>query len=311
MERGKPLIVLIVVLAAPFIAVILVLTGFSALSADPAEALSSESQVKAVAQTQADLGLAMALEDDEAVAGDLITYSLTVTNWGPDAAEQVVLTDTLCCNLPHQAVYGEGWVCENSTQAVTCERVGLSSGQVSTLTAVVEAPEEPMTIWTTAEVSSDTPDPDPTNNYKRLILRFAEPGADLWLRKRDSADPVLPGAVFSYVVTVRNSGPDDAEGTVVTDTLPAELELLSVEVSQGTCSDTICSLGPFPAFGRAAITLTVTAPAIEGVYTNTVHVGSNTLDQYLGNNEAYEAVRVRLPRVYLPTIRRSFPSVTE
>lgn len=167
-----------------------------------------------------------------------------------------------------------------------------------------------MTVWTAARVSSDTSDPDDCNNARRIFLRLAEPGADLWLSKWDSADPVMAGEVFSYVVTVHNAGPDDAEAPVVTDTLPTEMDLRDVEVSQGTCSDTICSLGSLPAFGRALITLTVVAPASEGVYTNTARVRSERLDQYLGNNEAHEPVRVQMPSIYLPAIWRWFPSVT-
>ena len=164
-----------------------------------------------------------------------------------------------------------------------------------------------MTIWAAAEVSSGTRDPDWSDNRSQFVLLFAEPGADLQLRKRASADPVAPGDVFSYTITVRNGGPDDAEAAVVTDTLPTKMALRSIAVSQGTCSGTVCSLGSLPVFERAVVTLTAAAPAREGVYVNTAAVGSETLDQYFGNNAVYERVRVRRPTVYLPLVGRGFP----
>ena len=39
--------------------------------------------------------------------------------------------------------------------------------------------------------------------------------------KVDSADPVLLGSTFSYIITVGNAGPANATGVTVTDTLPA------------------------------------------------------------------------------------------
>jgi uncharacterized repeat protein (TIGR01451 family) len=174
---------------------------------------------------------------------------------------------------------------------------------------LVQSPDEPAIVWTTAEVSSSTADPNDRNNRAELFFPVVLPEADLWLQKEDSTDPIQPGAIFSYTVTVGNNGPREAEAVIVTDTLPAEMQLVSIEVSQGTCSDTACSMGTLPTDAMAAMTVTVAAPSSEGVYTNTARATSETLDPVSGNNETAEAVRVRVYRIYLPRIWRVFPAI--
>ena len=302
---------LCVVLIASVAALIVVLVACASHSAALTAASIKGAPFGPAVEAEADLALTMKLHTGDAIAGgDLITYVLEVANQGPDDAEQVLLLESLSSALSHERIDGAGWICEETTSTLFCELGRLASGQVSTLTAVVRGPEEPITVWIAAQVSAGTPDPDRSDNQQLVFVPLAEPGADLWLSKRSSADPVTPNGVFSYVVTVQNSGPDDAQAAVVTDTLPPGMELRGVEASQGSCRDTVCSLGPLPAFGRAVITLSVVAPANEGVYTNTVQVGSETPDQYLGNNQAHEAVRVRRSTIYLPAIFRLLSPVT-
>jgi uncharacterized repeat protein (TIGR01451 family) len=72
------------------------------------------------------------------------------------------------------------------------------------------------------------------------------PAADLQLYMTDSPDPVTVGSDLSYEIDVSNSGPDDASGVTVTDTLPDGAKFVSASASQGSCSGettVTCSLG--------------------------------------------------------------------
>lgn len=113
----------------------------------------------------ADLAIDKELVGDLAV-GEQGTYELEVTNLGPSTAANVVVTDTVPDGLTPVSASGEGWACTATGQVVTCERPTLASDAPSTITVVVEVGEavQGEEVTNVAEVDSDTPDPDDTNN---------------------------------------------------------------------------------------------------------------------------------------------------
>jgi uncharacterized repeat protein (TIGR01451 family) len=263
------------------------------------------------ARARADLALTVRLEDRDRAAApaDSLSFTLEISNNGPADAEDVVVTARLSPDVAYQGSSGAGWICGQATQTVTCERAALASGQVSVLTLTVVGPEEPTNVWSTAEVSSSTADPDDRNNRSEAFFLTAAPTADLWLEKEDSADPIQPGGLFSYTVAIGNAGPHQAAAVVVRDILPAEMQLVSADVSQGTCSDTVCTIGSLPSGARVTVTLTVAAPSLKGVYAHTPRVSSETPDPVNGNNEVLEPVRVGMYRIHVPGIWRGFPPI--
>src|SRR5882757_3460503 len=70
---------------------------------------------------------------------------------------------------------------------------------------------------------------------------------DLSLTKADTADPVTVGDTFGYVLTVKNTGLNDAGDVITTDTLPSLVSYVSATTSSGTCeksgSKVTCDLG--------------------------------------------------------------------
>ncbi|MEM9479454.1 MAG: hypothetical protein AAGA58_07360 [Verrucomicrobiota bacterium] len=71
---------------------------------------------------------------------------------------------------------------------------------------------------------------------REVLAPNAAPSADLSITTSTSPDPAIVGGVATITITVTNSGPDPATEVTVTDTLPAALEPISVEVSQGGAS---------------------------------------------------------------------------
>ena len=86
-----------------------------------------------------------------------------------------------------------------------------------------------------ATVSSDTADPDLTNNtatFKQLVVPSADVGITklaLGERRHDAADDPrgTVGGTFDYQLTVTNSGPSAANAVTVTDTLPTNITLVA------------------------------------------------------------------------------------
>jgi uncharacterized repeat protein (TIGR01451 family) len=115
-----------------------------------------------------------------------------------------------------------------------------------------------------------------------------EAGADLTISKTDEPDPVIPGTSLTYTISVTNTGPLDATGVVVTDTLPLTVTFASSSASQGTCSGNnviTCNLGTINNGAIATVTIVVT-PTASGTFTNTASVTSGVTDPNTANNNA-------------------------
>ncbi|MBC8094311.1 MAG: DUF11 domain-containing protein [Akkermansiaceae bacterium] len=101
-----------------------------------------------------------------------------------------------------------------------------------------------------------------------------------------------------YSIVVSNSGPDTATSVMVTNLLPAEVNLLSVTPSQGSSSSSgrtvVCSLGSLTGGAFATITIT-TKPNADGLITNLVSVAGANPESYLLNNTAIVVTRVLPP----------------
>ncbi len=86
--------------------------------------------------------------------------------------------------------------------------------------------------------------------------------ADLQLSKTGTPDPVPAGAELTYTIVAKNNGPSTATDVVVTDTLPAGVELVSPTPTQGGCTGSLtCTLGDIPAGSTVTITVVVKVPA--------------------------------------------------
>jgi uncharacterized repeat protein (TIGR01451 family) len=125
-------------------------------------------------QTRADLSVRSAISGP-AVAGETLSYTLTVANVGPSDASDVVLADTLPAGTRLvSAVPSLGGDCriereETSTDTVICSVARLSGGAETSVTIVVEVdrslnPARAKTIVHSARVVAEQPDPDPSNN---------------------------------------------------------------------------------------------------------------------------------------------------
>jgi hypothetical protein len=87
------------------------------------------------------------------------------------------------------------------------------------------------------------------------------------------------------MVTVTNVGDIDAEDVIVTDSLPADVTLISATPGQGSCEGATCNLGTIPAGEAVAIAYVVMVHEDAGaVITNVACVASSTTETDLTNN---------------------------
>ncbi|HET6770572.1 MAG TPA: hypothetical protein VFH75_02910 [Actinomycetota bacterium] len=97
-----------------------------------------------------------------APTGRNLTYTVTVTNNGPDPAEGVVLTDTLPGTVTFVSATPSVGSC-SGTSTVTCLLGTMANGATATIDIVVK-PTQTGQIVNTAVVTSTTTDPDTSNN---------------------------------------------------------------------------------------------------------------------------------------------------
>ncbi|MFN0087487.1 MAG: M64 family metallopeptidase [Blastocatellia bacterium] len=126
--------------------------------------------VTILSATTANLGLAIIDSPDPVTTGSVVTYNLTVSNGGPLAAANVVVTDNLPTGLTFASCDvsgGTGGVCGGSGNSRTISFASLASGASAsiTLTATVNCSvANGAVISNAATVTSTTSDPDPSNN---------------------------------------------------------------------------------------------------------------------------------------------------
>ena len=262
----------------------------------------------------ADLGITKTASADASIVGGTLTYTVTVTNYGPSAASTVVVTDTLpaiVTVLSIDSSQGSGCTPLGSNEYL-CQLGTLPAGDTATVTITVR-PDEPGCICNSATVSSGIADPNPGNNNASLCTYVKRPEIDLAVTKTHTPEPATVCAPLMYTATVTNSGPGPATGVVLVDRLPSAFEVLSVCASQGQCRpphgcledahdncdagcgrEIVCRLGTLAAGASASVDLCV-RPCRAGTYINTAIVTANEDEQDPGNNQAVDTVTILTP----------------
>ena len=248
----------------------------------------------------ADLSITKSDSPDPATVGRALTYSLAVSNAGPDGASDVTVTDTLPVSVTFVSATPSQGTCSQTSGTVTCNLGSIASGASATVTIEV-TPNQEGTITDTVGVSSTTIDPDTANNrdsQDTTVVAAPERQADLTLTKSDRSDPVTVNRRLRYTLRIRNNGPDAATGLTVTDQLPAGVTFVSASLGPRTCTEAgglvTCDLRALASRARAIVTIFVT-PTTVGAITNTAEVTANESDPNTASNSDTEQTTVLGP----------------
>ena len=283
----------------------------SSATSDPNPSSNSATANVVVATAgQADLAVTKTGTPNPVLAGNSITYAITVTNNGPAAAATVTLTDTLPANTTFVSIStASGWTCtapSGGTEKCTNPSVAASTSGMFTLVLKVNAGTSPGTVITnTVNVSSaTTTDPFAANNTAMTSMTVASPTqADVAIAKTASPEPVDQGTNLTYTLEVTNNGPAVAQNVVVTDPLPTQVTFVSVSIpaTQGSCSQAsgsvTCNLGSLSVGGLVIVTIDVNAATFSSttLATNTATVTSSTSDPNTTNNSSTAISTIQSP----------------
>lgn len=171
-------------------------------------------------------------------AGNQITYTLTVTNNGPTAADNVVVVDNLPDFMTFVSSTTTGTVTQtgNAAGEIQVDFTSIAAGASEVIDIVVAVPAgtaAAAAVTNSVTVSGDGQETDTTNNDDSLDVAI-DRSAVLTITKTDTPDPVAVGANLTYTILVTNTGPSTATNVSITDTLPAGLTFVSATESTGT-----------------------------------------------------------------------------
>jgi uncharacterized repeat protein (TIGR01451 family) len=204
---------------------------------DTNAANNTASDTDAVTSIVAELSITKIDSTDPVLPGDALTYTITVSNAGPDAARSVVVTDTVPAPFVVTGVSTGSGTCIATGNLVTCALDPLPAGATWAITVQMSVPADaPAGTFTNTATVAGIGDVDPTNNAASQPTTIGQlaGSADLTLAKTVDDPSPQEGDTITYRITVTNAGPDDATGVQVTDVLPAGLTFVSAAAGQGT-----------------------------------------------------------------------------
>ncbi|MCH8825530.1 MAG: S8 family serine peptidase [Chloroflexi bacterium] len=120
-------------------------------------------QAHAAISSLADLTITKQASVDEGVVGDLVTFTIAVTNNGPATSTNLFIRDDVPNEISFKEFSSELLLCDQIAGTLTCGMLSLAPGQSATST--VEAIlVKPGAITNAATVTGDQIDPDDSNN---------------------------------------------------------------------------------------------------------------------------------------------------
>ena len=217
-------------------------------------------------------------------------------------AKNVRVTDFLPSGVTYSGITApSGWTCGQVGGVVSCDASDIPLGYNATIVIHAFAANTLGDSINTATISSDTIDPDLSNNTSSATTNITGPDVDLSITKTVSSPTVTITDAFSYTLSVQNSGTADTTGVTITDELDTLLGFISIEDgSDWTCSQGssincsyIANGGVFVAGGSSNdIRINVRAPSVEANITNIASVSSNTPELNPGDNNASVDVNI-------------------
>lgn len=255
--------------------------------------------------------------------GSDTVYTVTVTNQGPSAAENIVATDTLpTTRLSFQAhTVPSGGTCPTVPAVgsvggtLVCQVAYLPAGESRSFTVTLRGTAKGVTTNTVGVTANETGLGFETHTGNNTVIESTtvRTRADMEVvSKTPSVATINMREDFTFTVRVRNNvgaGLAEADDVVLTDNLPAGMELtgapsatvVSGSASLTSCTGTAgatsftCNLGTVSSGAEVDIVMPVQAVSVTALphtFTNTASVATSSRDMVPGNNSNSGSVSV-------------------
>ena len=216
----------------------------------------------------ADLSLTKTVSPSRAKAGNTVTYTLTLSNLGPDTANDITVADAVpdvLTSVSCSASGGAACATQGAIQLVTYSTLAANSPQTITIKGTVKAGSSRGTVTNQASASDASPvDPDPSNNSSAASFTLLVPdfsvtaGSPITIVVGGSGtSTVTVGSIdtFSSAVTLTASGPSGFQESFSSNPVTPS--------SDSSKSSTLTiSLGPSVTAGSYTVHVTGTSGAL-------------------------------------------------
>ena len=217
--------------------------------------------------------------------GDVINYTITVTNNGGATATNLVVTDNLPSGLTYtQAIPSSGaWNAPNWTIG----SLAPGSSETLILSVLVEPGTLGLTLVNTISNSQDQTDTNQTldDNTESITVQ----SADLEVIKTVSNNSPKEGDTIVYTITVENKGPFDATGVSLEDVLPTGITYVGHFANTGSYNQGtgLWTIGSINNGDTATLTINVTVnanTAFNSITNTTSNLKADQADPDSSNN---------------------------
>lgn len=239
--------------------------------------------------------------------GELVTYTLTLTNASGVPLVGMLVSDT----LPAGAAFVSA---EPAAEVV--------DGQVR-WTGLAQAAETAQTLTLVTRILAEAQGGEVVNaDYGAQITQAGglvvtgtqavhtavsvTPVADLELSLEAEPEAVAYGGVVTYTLVITNHGPQDAHGVVLSDTLPAGAGFIQASAGCVYAEGLVtCSLGDLAAENSLIIEIAARAPSTWAALVNTATVMADEIDTVADNHTQQIETAVQQYQNWLPVVLRT------
>jgi uncharacterized repeat protein (TIGR01451 family) len=173
-------------------------------------------------------------------ADSRIRWQITVTNSGPNPAQNVALTDNLPPEVTNPMVTTSQGVCDRT---IACSLGAIPVNGSVQLTVEADVPRNTpvdTVLTNNVRVATSTDEPNTSNNAARWDTTVLPPAPfppDVGIRKERNDGEVMVGDVVVFRLVATNFGEATARNIVIEDRLSPKLRFISASIPGGTCQE--------------------------------------------------------------------------
>ncbi len=251
---------------------------------------------------QTDLTLTKTVNNATPTEGENVTFTVAITNNGPQNATDVQVTDQLPPGLTFVSSDAEQGAYSSSTGIWNVGNI-VNGGEITlAITAAVDADTEGQTITNEAAITDfNENDPDPADNTASSGVTVIAGSIDIEVAMVVDNNQPSEADIINYTITVTNKGPESATNLQIIDQLPSGLIYIADSPSKGSFDEPIgiWSIGTLPVNDTETLALQVQVDnGTENSSINNV-VSLDQVDQNdddVNNNTASVTINVVTPQ---------------
>jgi len=222
----------------------------------------------------ADIAVTKNDNPDPVAVGQNLTYTVTVTNNGPDPATDVTVTDTLPANVTFMSAIPSQGTCSEYCGVVACNLGNLAPTSPATVTIVV-IPASTGVIYNRVEASANENDANPSNNTQMIptvvIPSTYAPDISVSPASHDFGS-IAVGSSSSKTFLISNEG---TAGLTL-----GNLSIMGPHASEFSLENDTCS-GQIIPISQTCVVDVVFRPALEGSKNAALSIPSDDPDESL------------------------------